>query len=179
MQILLPKPDFQQSATLLDDRRLGLMRGAFVRLLKVPARSQVWGEEHRPALVAYGVVVCIEWMRRGHADATLGHLGRLASIQLSRRAAEESIDLGLLCTKHPTMEVFNRSSYPLPDWFGGPVHRTHLEYLQERNPERYKPRCTGSKLDFVGFPDPCNQGLERCVYCGKTFAEHTNTVFEE
>src|SRR5687767_15540917 len=77
MQTFLPYTDFAASAELHDTLRLGKQRVEVLQVMRaiiVPG----YGWRHHPtakmwkgyeeALGAYGVAICREWCRRGHAD---------------------------------------------------------------------------------------------------------------
>lgn len=77
LQTYLPYPDFAASAHALDPRRLGKQRVEALQVLRAlttpgygwrhhPAAKQWRGYEE--ALACYGVAICKEWCRRGHAD---------------------------------------------------------------------------------------------------------------
>jgi hypothetical protein len=79
MQTFLPYSDYAQSARVLDRQRLGKQRVETLQLLKAnldPAASRGW--VNHPAakmwrsyelnLIAYGVAMCDEWLRRGYRD---------------------------------------------------------------------------------------------------------------
>src|SRR6187455_2020240 len=83
MQTFLPCPGFSDSARLLDSRRLGKQRAETIQVLRAltvpgygwrrhPAAAMWAGYEE--ALVRYGLVVCEEWLGRGHADTTAATL---------------------------------------------------------------------------------------------------------
>jgi hypothetical protein len=77
MQTFLPYRDFAKSARTLDDRRLGKQRVEALQVLRAITRPR-YGWRHHPAvlmwrgyeeaLARYGIEVCREWKRRGHAD---------------------------------------------------------------------------------------------------------------
>lgn len=77
MQTFMPFPCFGMSARVLDRQRLGKQRVETIQILKAltlpkygwknhPAVKMWRGHELR--LVAYGVVMCDEWIRRGYKD---------------------------------------------------------------------------------------------------------------
>jgi hypothetical protein len=130
VQTFLPYADFATSAAVLDDRRLGKQRVETFQVL----RALTWpsyGWKHHPvvkmwrgftdALVSYGVVVCREWERRGHADAV--------APQLLRFAGGEAMPWPAL-----------RDAGRLPPWIGAePVHLSHRSALVRKEPEHYRP----------------------------------------
>ena len=134
MQTFLPSPDFATSAAALDDRRLGKQRSENIQILRAltvpgygwrrhPAAAMWAGYEE--ALVSYGVVICDEWRRRGHADtveATLrGELQTTVEVSDVR-------DQGTLA-----------AAGDLPPWLGDPsFHRSHRSALLRKDPDHYR-----------------------------------------
>jgi hypothetical protein len=83
MQTFLPYQDFTLSAQVLDRQRLGKQRVETLQLLKAlsgetkgwvnhPAAKMWRGYEN--SLVAYGVAICDEWIRRGYKDTCKGKI---------------------------------------------------------------------------------------------------------
>ena len=83
MQTFLPYPNFKQSASVLDMRRLGKQRIEAIEILKIslgkesrwkhhPAVKMWKGYEH--ALSHYTRCIIEEWRRRGYNDSLLGKL---------------------------------------------------------------------------------------------------------
>ena len=111
MQTFLPESDFAASARCLDYKRLGKQRVETYQILKGswphhPA-SKMW-VGHRDALMAYGMEMCREWIRRGYKDN---------------------------CMKY--FENHN-PEYVMPDWFGLPeFHASHRSNLLRKHPEHY------------------------------------------
>lgn len=77
MQTFLPYPSFEKSAACLDNKRLGKQRVETLQILNVlTGRSRGWRHHpavkmwrgHSGALTVYGIVVCLEWTRRGFRD---------------------------------------------------------------------------------------------------------------
>lgn len=96
MQTFLPYPDFAQSASVLDDKRLGKQRVECLQILQTLAKGpteviqreardgqivaihrkapwynhpavRMW-RGHHVALASYGMSICDEWLRRGFSD---------------------------------------------------------------------------------------------------------------
>lgn len=128
MQTFLPYPDYEKSAQVLDDKRLGKQRSESIIILKTllgmyPARggwphhpaTKMWGG-HESALMAYTVAMCTEWRARGHKDTCLDWLCALAKTQ----------------------------GWPLeggapPYWWGLPrLHQSHRSNLLRKLPEHYR-----------------------------------------
>lgn len=118
MQTFLPYPDFALSAACLDRQRLGKQRVEALQLLKGswphhPA-SRMW-RGYRHALAAYGLAVCVEWLRRGYRDTCKGKIEAL-----SPSGAEGPL--------------------VLPPWVGDPAfHRAHQSNLVRKKPDHYAP----------------------------------------
>ena len=121
MQTFLPYPDFNQSAQVLDVKRLGNQRREVLQILRVLlGYTTAW--QHHPAvkmwdgyataLAAYGVAICLEWRRRGYRDTRLDEIRKLQATL-------------------PTTEV-------LPQWFGNDAfHAAHRSNLLRKNAQHY------------------------------------------
>ncbi len=134
MQTFLPLPDFAESAMVLDSRRLGKQRAENVQVLRaltVPG----YGWRHHPAaamwagyeeaLVRYGLAVCDEWSRRGHADVSAATL--LADL-----------DSGTGLTAVRTQPEL-ADARELPPWLGDPAfHLSHQSALARKDPGHYR-----------------------------------------
>lgn len=80
MQTFLPYPSYEESAKVLDYRRLGKQRVETLQILKA-LHDPTYGWQNHPAtnmwrghsnsLVAYGVAICREWRSRGYKDTCL------------------------------------------------------------------------------------------------------------
>jgi hypothetical protein len=81
MQTFLPFSDFQQSAKVLDMKRLGKQRVETLQILKsLTSRDktkwfyhpavQMWAS-NTECLVEYGIAICSEWIGRGYKDTCL------------------------------------------------------------------------------------------------------------
>lgn len=142
MQTFLPCPDFADTARVLDPRRLGKQRAETIQVLRaltVPG----YGWRHHPAaamwagyeeaLVRYGLVVCEEWIARGHQDASTATL--LADLQTGT---------GLATVRD--QEALART-HDLPPWLGDKAfHLSHQSSLLRKDPVHYGPY-------FPGVPD--------------------------
>ena len=74
MQTFLPFPDFQKSASVLDNRRLSKQRVEALQILNtLTGKSKGWANHpavqqwkgYEGALSYYGWVMCVEWINRG------------------------------------------------------------------------------------------------------------------
>lgn len=132
MQTFLPYADFEQCAAVLDPRRLGKQR---VEVLQIMRASTVpgYGWRHHPAakqwkgyeeaLAAYGVAICREWCRRGHADTC------------EVKIRDELAQLGIT-TVRGQAELATAGA--LPPWLGDEAfHRSHRSSLLNKDPEWY------------------------------------------
>ncbi|CEA09501.1 hypothetical protein BN1051_02871 [Arthrobacter saudimassiliensis] len=140
MQTFLPYADFGRSAAVLDQPRLGKQRVETLQILRAlvvpdygwqnhPATLMWMG--HVPALVAYGLAMADEWIRRGHADTTREQILEFA----------------------PEAEA---ADVVLPYWVGDEaVHRSHRSNLIAKDPAFYGPRFpdTDGGLPYV-WPQP-------------------------
>jgi hypothetical protein len=129
VQTFLPYASFSRSARTLDRARLGKQRVEALQVLRaltVPG----YGWRHHPAvkmwrgydeaLAAYGLAVCDEWVRQGHADTCrdkiIAELGREPRSQPELRRAAQ-----------------------LPPWLGRrDVHRSHRSALIRKDPGHYQ-----------------------------------------
>ncbi len=154
MQTFLPYAGFDRTARALDPRRLGKQRVEALQVLRgqlVPNYGwrhhpavKMW-HGHQEALAAYGVAICREWIRRGHADTVLGTIletfgsGPDPHTQANPRTQAELRQLGLL-----------------PPWLGtSAFHRAHRSALVRKDPGWYGPMFPGvpDDLPYV-WPDP-------------------------
>lgn len=124
MQTFLPYADFDASAAVLDDRRLGKQRVEAYQILRaLLGESRGWVHHpavkmwagHEAALVDYTVACCREWRRRGFADTVEGKTR-------------------LLALRH------HLSSAGAPSWLGDPaLHRSHRSNLLRKDRGFYEP----------------------------------------
>lgn len=141
MQTFLPYPDFERSARVLDDKRLGKQRVECIQIVRGLTRPG-YGWRHHPAVLMwkgyeealgrYALTCCEVWTQRGFADtcaATI--LTDLREHGVTRvRSQEELASVGAL-----------------PPWLGNDeFHRSHQSALVRKDPERYR-------LLFPGVPD--------------------------
>jgi hypothetical protein len=131
VQTFLPDPDFERTARILDDRRLGKQRVEVLQILNAMHRTSGGWVNHpatrmwrgfEPALVAYGLAIIDEWTRSGRADTVrdkiLPHLHG-EPLRTQRQLAE--LDL-------------------LPPWLGREdLHRAYRSALVRKMPEHYRP----------------------------------------
>lgn len=76
---------------------------------------------HADALIAYGLEICDEWVRRGHADTVGAQLLEYASADPAPRQREL------------------RASGRLPPWLGRrALHRSHRSALLRKDPVWYR-----------------------------------------
>ncbi|CAM5297260.1 MSMEG_6728 family protein [Streptomyces pilosus] len=136
MQTFLPYPDFQESALVLDRRRLGKQRVEAIQVLRgliVPGYGwrrhpavRMW-TGYEEALVRYGLDVCRVWRDLGHQDSCAATLvADLARVRPGApvRAQRELAGAG-----------------ELPPWLGDEaVHRSHRSALLRKDPDVYAER---------------------------------------
>lgn len=131
---------------MLDNARLGKQRVEVKQLLagqfpNHPA-SRMW-HEHEHALVAYGILCCKVWIKRGHADSLLEEFQ-------TRR----------------TMLIDDGFPLVWPWWFGHPAMvRTHQTKLYYKNSPRWvehhqqsAPRHRPMQLPYL-WPHPTEESL--------------------
>jgi hypothetical protein len=135
MQTVLPYPDFARTARVLDTRRLGKQRVEALQIVRALTR-ETYGWKHHPAvrmwrgyeeaLGAYGLAICREWCRRGHADTCAGTL------------QEDLAIAGLAVPPRTQREL--RAAGALPPWLGSRrLHASHRAALVRKDPEHYTP----------------------------------------
>lgn len=132
MQTFLPYPDFAESASALDYRRLGKQRVETLQILRALAgftrgwtnhpATRMW-RGYEAALINYGIAVCDEWMQRGYEDTCKFKLLYLRAI-------------------------FDGEPMT-PTWLGdGAIHRSHQSNLVRKDPEYYGPRFPDVPADL-------------------------------
>lgn len=119
MQTFVPYDTFASSAMCLDYRRLGKQRVETYQLLRANLDITLGWKNHPAALmwrnninglIAYGVVMCDEWVKRGYKDTT----------------KEKILALG-----YP-------DASDLPSWWGDPdIHSSHRSNLLRKDPDFY------------------------------------------
>src|SRR5581483_10944199 len=129
MQTFLPYPSFRRSARVLDPARLGKQRVEVLQILRaIHLEDYGWRTHpvvamwrgHDAALVAYGVAMCEEWVRRRHPDACLGQI-----VEFVEPRAESQAEL--------------RARGALPPWLGRrALHRSHRSALVRKDPAYYR-----------------------------------------
>lgn len=129
MQTFLPFADFEQSARVLDYRRLGKQRVEAYQLYRAltgvtkgwvnhPA-GKMW-RGHEGALCAYGYIICTEWVRRGYKD--------------TMRPFFRDQVLGRAFSSVPGATLTLDS----PPWVGDPAfHAAHRSQLLAKDPAWY------------------------------------------
>jgi hypothetical protein len=147
VQTFLPFGDFEESARVLDTRRLGKQRVEtlqIVRALTQPGNGwrhhpavRMW-RGYEEALGAYGVAICREWVQRGHADTC---------------EAKIMADLAVAGVPVPVRsEPELRQAGKLPPWLGDEdLHRSHRSALLRKDPLFYGPQLgdVPSDLPYV------------------------------
>ncbi|HEY7137328.1 MAG TPA: MSMEG_6728 family protein [Acidimicrobiia bacterium] len=129
MQTFLPYRDFTKSARALDDRRLGKQRVETLQVLRAITRPG-YGWRHHPAVLMwrgyeealgrYGIEVCREWKRRGHADTC------------EAKILDEVHTLGIEDVR--TQRQLTTAG-ALPAWLGDrSFHRSHRSALARKDP---------------------------------------------
>jgi hypothetical protein len=148
VQTFLPFPDFERSAVVLDDRRLGKQRVEALQIVRALTRptygwkhhpaTRMW-EGHVEALGRYGLVVCRAWVERGHADTC---------------ATTIVTDLAEAGLGEPRTEPELAAAGALPSWLGDEaVHRSHRAALLRKDPHWYADRFPDHPED-VGYVWP-------------------------
>lgn len=131
MQTFLPVADFEESARVLDPRRLGKQRVECLQLVAAlitgepqhlanHTAARMW-KGFELSLCLYGAAVCQEWINRGFKDAVREKIHYL--YHGLRRAA--GLGEGLV-------------AHPLPPWWNDPrLHSNHRARLLAKEPGWY------------------------------------------
>jgi hypothetical protein len=136
VQTFLPYPSFEETARVLDTRRLGKQRVETLQIVRALTRPGN-GWRHHPAvrmwrgyedaLGAYGAVICREWRRRGFADT--------CEMKIMDDLAAAGVAVPVLT------EPELREAGKLPPWLGDEgLHRSHQSALARKDPEFYGPQ---------------------------------------
>lgn len=132
MQTFLPYPDFERSARVLDDKRLGKQRVECIQVLRGLIRPG-YGWRHHPAVLMwrgyeealgrYAFTCCDTWTRRGFADTC---------------AATIAADLREAGVVDVRTQAGLQSAGRLPPWLGvEEFHRSHRSSLLRKDPGHY------------------------------------------
>ncbi|WP_323960672.1 hypothetical protein GC088_03835 [Arthrobacter sp. JZ12] len=147
MQTFLPYPDFEASAAVLDQARLGKQRVETLQILRALVLPDYGWRSHPvtrmwmgyvPALTVYGLAMVREWVSRGHADSTAPLISEFAP---------------------DTAAAYLAGSGPepaMPPWLGNAeVHVSHQSNLIQKAPEFYRDRFPGTPDDLpYNWPEP-------------------------
>jgi hypothetical protein len=130
MQTFLPFADFADSSAVLDNRRLGKQRVETFQILRALTWPGYAWKNHPavrmwrgfvPALVAYGLANCAEWVARGCADSVRPSL------------------LAFTGDREPDVAELARRG-ELPPWLGADaLHLSHRSALLRKDPTWYGP----------------------------------------
>lgn len=133
MQTFLPLSDFRETARVLDTRRLGKQRVETLQIVRALTRPAYGWQRHpavlmwrgyEEALGAYGVVICREWVGRGHADTC------------EVKILDDLVEAGV--TVPPRSQHELELAAALPPWLGDEdLHRSHRSSLLRKEPEWY------------------------------------------
>ena len=140
MQTFLPVADFEQSARLLDNPRLGKQRVECLQVLRaLELPDYGWANHpvvtmwrgHTAGLVVYSLAMVRVWRERGFADTTQTLISEFAPDAASMTQAEAAA-AGLL-----------------PSWVGDEeLHLSHRSNLLAKDPGFYRPRFPGDPDDL-------------------------------
>ena len=124
MQTFLPSPSYDESARILDYKRLGKQRVETKQILLALGKTEggwrnhpatkMW-RGHEISLCQYGTAMCWEWQRRGYKDSLLNFFASaLAQYEEDGR------------------------TYMPPAWLGDDfIHSSHRSNLLRKDPEYY------------------------------------------
>jgi len=136
----LPVADYEESAKLLDYRRLGKQRVEVLQLLKanfgltkgwVNHPAAVMWRGHEVALGLYGIAMCEEWIDRGFKDSCTDKINALIDEHTNRRVV-------------------------MPHWYSNEyLHRSHQSNLLRKDPVFYGRYGwdVPDNLDYI-WPEP-------------------------
>jgi hypothetical protein len=142
MQTFLPYAEFERTAEVLDDRRLGKQRVEVLQILRALTRERYGWQNHpavlmwdgyEEALGTYGLAVCREWTRRGRPDTC------------DPKIRAELTDLGI---GEPRSQPALATAGDLPPWLGEEaLHRSHRAALLRKDPAWYGERFADAPED--------------------------------
>jgi len=123
----LPVPDYEESAKILDYRRLGKQRVEALQIVKanlgltkgwVNHPAAVMWRGYEASLISYGSAMCAVWLDLGYKDNCLGQfLGYMSD---------------LIILEHPSVTAGN------PPWLGNNAfHESHQSNLLRKDPTYY------------------------------------------
>ena len=132
MQTFVPYPDFEQSARVLDHKRLGKQRVEVIQIVRALTRPGYGWANHpavlmwkgyEEALGRYGITICDVWVERGFGDTCAATIGSdLRTIGVHGFRSQEEL----------------KAAGELPPWLGDEeVHRSHQSSLLRKEPEHY------------------------------------------
>lgn len=146
MQTFVPFPDFERSAAVLDDKRLGKQRVEVLQIVRALTWPTYAWKSHpavlmwkgyEPALGTYAHAICAEWTARGFNDTC--DVKILAAL---REAGFHRIP----ATQHEA---------DLPPWWGNDaVHRSHRSSLLRKHPDHYRSRFEADLPDDLDYVWP-------------------------
>lgn len=137
MQTFLPESSFTDSASILDDKRLGKQR-VEAKQIYLSLTDPDYGWKHHPAvkmwrghegsLLWYGQIMCVEWRIRGHEDSLYDYF-------------HHAIGYGPLAHNDT-----------LPPWVGDSrFHLAHRSNLMRKDPIHYSQYYAGVPNDLPYF----------------------------
>lgn len=141
MQTFLPYADFEQTARVLDPKRLGKQRVECIQVLR-GLTVEGYGWRHHPAvkmwggfeeaLGRYSFTCCEVWVEAGFGDTCAATIGaELAAVGITEVRTQQQL----------------AEADALPPWLGDETfHRSHRSSLVRKDPKLYGPL-------FPGTPD--------------------------
>lgn len=150
MQTFLPFADFERSARVLDQRRLGKQRVECIQVLRgLTVDGYGWRHHpavkmwrgHEEALGRYALTCCEVWRESGHADTC---------------AATIRADLAEAGITEPRSQAELAEADALPPWLGDEdFHLSHRSALLRKDPAHYGGRFpdTPDDMPYV-WPEP-------------------------
>lgn len=140
MQTFLPYHSFEDSARVLDKKRLGDQRVHVLQIVNALDASQDKGWKNLPAtqmwtgypvaLINYGMVICTEWISRGYRDTVYD--------KLYERFLNGRFTHTLGPNGYTTDTWTDLSTAIMPPWLGREdIHASHRAVLLGKDPEWY------------------------------------------
>lgn len=143
MQTFLPYADFERSARVLDQRRLGKQRVECIQVVRgLTVEGYGWRHHpavkmwrgHEEALGCYGLVCCRVWVELGFGDTCAATI------------AEDLARVGVVGIRD---QAELAAAGALPPWLGAEeFHLSHRSALVRKDPDHYAERFPGTPDDL-------------------------------
>jgi hypothetical protein len=142
MQTFLPYEDFNLSAAVLDDKRLGKQRVEVIQILNALLDEDSTGWKNHPAvkmwegyetgLAYYGDCICREWQNRGFQDTCRDKITDI--IRTNEKTIKQILTFGKIAASNSSSAL----ELALPDFLGNEeFHASHRSNLLRKDPDWY------------------------------------------